>query len=105
MAANGGTLDLGGNSVTVGSFSGASGVVTNNGGSLATLTVTQNGDTAFGGTIVDGATNKTALTVTGSGSPNLGLVLTGVSTYSGTTTIACNLPDNNTVSGSDTMPC
>ena len=87
MAANGGTLDLGGNSVTVGSFSGASGVVTNNGGSLATLTVTQNGDTTFGGTIADGATNKTALTVTGTGSTNVGLVLTGVNTYSGPTII------------------
>ena len=100
LAANGGTLDLTGYSVTVASFSGAAGTVTNNGGSLATLNVTQNGDTSFGGTIQDG-TQPLALTLTGTGGPGLGLVLTGVSSYSGTTTLANILPDNNTVSGSD----
>ena len=68
-------------------------MVTNNGGSLATLTVTQNGDTTFGGTIADGATNKTALTITGPGGPN-GLILTGVNTYSGATTLSNTQPDS-----------
>ena len=90
LAANGGTLDLGGNSVTVGSFSGASGVVTNNGGSNATLTVNQTGVTAFNGNITDGATRTTALALTGPGE----LALNGVNTYSGTTTVANSQPDS-----------
>ena len=52
MAANGGVLDLDGQSVTVTSFSGAAGTVTTSGGP-ATLTVNQAGSTVFGGTLQD----------------------------------------------------
>jgi fibronectin-binding autotransporter adhesin len=81
LAANGGTLDLAGFSITVPSFSGAAGVVTNSGsGQLATLTVDQSIVTSFGGTIADGA-GQTALNLTGPGT----LVLSGTNTYSGGT--------------------
>jgi autotransporter-associated beta strand protein len=73
------TLDLDGNSVTVGAFNG-SGTVTNNGGADSTLTVSGGGD--FTGGIEDGSTNTTALTLTGGT-----LVLSGASSYSGGTTI------------------
>ena len=56
LAANGGTLDLAGYSVTVPSFSGAAGVVVNSSSAtLAMLTTTQFGTTSFGGSITDGA--------------------------------------------------
>ena len=83
LTVNGGTLDLGGYSVTVPSFSGTAGTVTNSGGSDATLTVDQAGNTVFSGTISDGATNKTALVLTGNGT----LVLSGDNSFSGGTDI------------------
>ena len=100
LAANGGTLDLAGNSVSVPSFSGAAGRVTDSGGSNATLTVNQNGDSTFGGTIA----GNTALTITGPGGSSFeeshgsatALILTGVNTSSGTMTL------NNTAG--NTMP-
>jgi autotransporter-associated beta strand protein len=82
LAANGGTLDLAGFSVTVPSFSGAAGFVGNSGGALATLAVSQTGSTLFGGTIEDGV-SKTAFDLT-SGT----LTLTGTNTYTGGTTVA-----------------
>jgi fibronectin-binding autotransporter adhesin len=82
LAANGGMLDLAGFSVTVPSFSGAAGVVTNSAGGLSTLTVTQTGTTLFGGTIVDGG-GKLALKLLGNGRLTLG----GANTYTGGTTI------------------
>jgi len=74
------TLDLDGNSVTVGALNG-SGTVTNNGGSDSTLSVSGGGD--FTGGIEDGTTNTTALTLSGGT-----LVLSGASSYSGGTTIS-----------------
>ena len=97
LAANGGTLDLAGYGVSVPSFSGAAspgGVVTNSGG-YATLTVNVGANSTFGGAIVG---NNTGLTITGSGVNNsattTGLVLNGVNTYSGTTTLnnGCRTP-------------
>ena len=51
LAVNNGTFDLAGYGVTVPSFSGAGGggVVTNSGGTLATLSVNQTGNTTFNG--------------------------------------------------------
>ena len=79
VAANGGVLDLDGQSVTVTSFSGAAGTVTTSGGP-ATLTVNQAGSTVFGGTLQDDG--PLSLTIS-SGE----LTLTGTNTYSGATTI------------------
>ena len=82
LAADGGTLDLAGYSILVPSFSGASGTVTNNGGALATLTVSQSINTSFNGTLQDGA-GTLALYKTG---PGL-LALSGTNAYSGGTTL------------------
>jgi fibronectin-binding autotransporter adhesin len=84
LAANGGTLDLSGFGVTVSSFSGAAGTVTNNGAMLAALTASQTGTTTFGGTIKDGAA-KTALVMSGGTGT---LTLTGTNTYTGGTTVS-----------------
>jgi autotransporter-associated beta strand protein len=86
LAADGGVLDLSGYSVTVPSFSGASGTVTNSGSNLVTLTVSQSATTTFGGSISDG-TGPVGLKLTGSG----GLYLTGSNAYSGPTTINAGL--------------
>ena len=88
----GATLDLNGFSHTIGSLAngaGGGGTVTNNGASDATLTSGgDNSSTTFSGTIKDGATNKLALTKTGTGT----MTLSGNNTYSGTTTV-----DNGTL--------
>ncbi len=55
VAANGGVFDLAGLSVTVPSFSGASGVVTTSVAQPVALTVSQTGSTAFGGALTNGA--------------------------------------------------
>jgi fibronectin-binding autotransporter adhesin len=85
LAANGGTLDLQGYSVTVTSFSGAAGAVTDYGfsGGTTILTVDQPTTTVFGGTIADGMSNMVALTLTGSGT----LILNGTNSYTGGTTV------------------
>jgi fibronectin-binding autotransporter adhesin len=85
LAANGGTLDLEGYSVTVPSFSGAAGTVTDYGlgGGVTTLTVSQSNTTSFGGTIADGPSNILSLALTGPGT----LILTGTNTYSGGTSV------------------
>ncbi len=76
-----GTLDLNGFSNGIGSLSG-DGVVTNNGGSAATLAVGANSaSTTFSGTLRDGA-SALALEVTGGS-----LTLTGTNNYSGGATI------------------
>jgi fibronectin-binding autotransporter adhesin len=78
----GGTLDLGGFNQTVSSLSGA-GVVTNSGSPLATLT-NQGASSTFSGVIQDGSSTTSLV----QNSPGNTLILTGNSTYSGTTTIA-----------------
>ena len=81
-----GTLDLNGNSPTVGALSGAAGTITNSSttaSALSTLTVSQSGTTTFSGTLADGATNKLALSLGGAGT----LVLNGANSYSGATTV------------------
>jgi fibronectin-binding autotransporter adhesin len=83
LAANGGVLDLAGYSVAVPSFGGASGVVTNSGGTLSTLTVSQSIATNFGGTLADGPTNPLSLFMNGAGT----LTLLGANSYSGPTTV------------------
>ena len=84
LAANGGTLDLAGYSVTVPSFSGAVGTITNSaGGGLAAFTVNQAVNTTFNGAINDGA-GQVALVKSAAGT----LVLSGTSNYSGGTTLS-----------------
>jgi fibronectin-binding autotransporter adhesin len=85
LAANGGTLDLAGYSVTVSSFSGAAGIVTNsNSMGVALLTTSQFGATTFSGALQNGA-GHTALTMNGNGA----LTLFGTNnTYSGPTTVS-----------------
>ena len=83
-----GTLDVNGNNITIDGLLGT-GTLNNNGGSAATLTAGASGTTTtFSGVIADGS-KAVALTKSGSGT----LTLTGVNTYSGTTTI-----QNGTVS-------
>ncbi len=100
LAANGGVLDLAGYSITLPSFSGAAGTITNSnvsGNGQSTLTVNQAATTTFSGAINDGAA-MVALAVTGTGN----LVLAGVNGYSGPTTVNNGLIGNHvalTVSG------
>lgn len=98
LAANGGSLDMNGYSVTVPSFSGVAGIVTTSVPSVAaTLTVNQPNSTVFGGSITDGK-GQLALALTGTGS----LTITGSNTYSGATTIASGTLQLGTgVSGQD----
>ncbi|MCX6878881.1 MAG: autotransporter-associated beta strand repeat-containing protein [Verrucomicrobia bacterium] len=89
-----GTLDVSGNNITIDGLLGT-GTINNNGGSAATLTAGASGtSTTFGGVIADGG-KAIALTKTGAGT----LTLTGVNTYSGTTTI-----QNGTVSVANPGP-
>jgi autotransporter-associated beta strand protein len=83
--ASGATLSINGNSVSIGSLTGA-GAVNDNTATAATLTVgTNNASTSYGGTIVNGSTGALSLAKVGSGT----LTLTGVSnTYTGGTTIS-----------------
>jgi autotransporter-associated beta strand protein len=76
------TLDLNGFNNTIGSLSG-NGTVLNNGGGIATLTVgNDNTNTTFGGVIKDGS-SVLQLTKSGTGT----LTLTGMNSYTGTTTV------------------
>ena len=84
VAANGGVLDLAGLSITVPSFSGASGVVTTSVAQPVTFTVSQTGSTAFGGTLQNGAG---VLSLVFSGASSGLLRLYGANTYSGSTDI------------------
>lgn len=83
LATAGGTIDLNGFSITAGSLSGTSGVVTDNSiaGGTTTLTVNQTGNTSYAGTIDNGLVQILALTKTGTGT----LTLSGNNTYSGAT--------------------
>ncbi len=86
VTANGGFLDLNGNSVTVSSLSSsptaAGGTITNSAAAQVTLTLNQTTSSTFGGSLTDGA-GGLYLTMNGSGM----LTLTGVNTYSYTTAI------------------
>ena len=84
LAANGGVFDLAEFSVTVPSFSGASGTVTTSVAQPVTLAVSQTGSTAFGGALQNGAG---VLSLAFSGGNGGRLNLYGVNTYSGSTHI------------------
>jgi len=81
---SGGTLDLGGNTQQIRSLSG-SGIVTNSGGSDATLVVDGPlSPSLFGGVLSDGPTNKLWLNKAGDGT----LVLLNANTYTGATLVS-----------------
>ena len=86
LTVNSGVVDLAGCSPTLGGLSGGSGGLIANltGTSNSTLSVAQSGSSVFRGTIANGPTNMTALTLTGPGT----LYLSGTNTYSGGTTVA-----------------
>ena len=86
LTVNGGTLDLNGNSITVTALSGTGGVITDNGSSAgtSTLTVNETSSTTFAGVIQNGSTRSLALNKSASGV----LTLTGTNTYTGGTTIS-----------------
>ena len=80
-----GVFDLGGDAVQV-NFLAGTGVVTNRGATLATLTLgggQANAAYPWSGTIADGTTAKTAVTLSGGTT-----VFTGPNTYTGNTTIS-----------------
>jgi autotransporter-associated beta strand protein len=81
---NGGILRLNGNSVTISSLSGSSGMVNNTAAGNLTLTVNQAGNTAFGGVLANGGAGTLALQKTGAGT----LTLSGANTYTGGTTLS-----------------
>lgn len=85
---NSGLLRLNGNSITVPSVTvsgtGTSNFVENNNATGATFTVSNSSDISFAGVMRNGATGTLAVTKSGAGS----LTLTGVNTYTGTTTIS-----------------
>ena len=85
VSANGGVLDLAGNSPTIGSLGGIAGTITNSGSNAVTLSVNQSAVTSFSGTLQDGE-GTLALVANGSGSG--ALWLTGTNTYSGGTTLS-----------------
>ncbi len=77
-----GTLDLGGQSLSVGRLGGAGAVSNSVGGSVTVTVGSGNANSLYWGTIRDGA-GTTALSKTGSGT----LTLSGLNTYSGATVI------------------
>ena len=83
LTVNAGTLDLAGNSPTVGALAGAGGVISNSTGA-ATLGVNTAASTTFGGTIADGA-GTTGLVKNGSGTLALA---NAANNYSGGTTVS-----------------
>jgi len=79
------TLDLGGNSQSIGSLSGAGIVTDSTSGTNVTLTTGgDNTSTTFGGVIQNGSGASVALTQNGTGA----LTLSGINTYTGATTIS-----------------
>jgi len=87
-----GILDMNGKSETIGGLAGGaptgtgtrSGSITNNSAVDSALTLNVTGTQDFGGIISDGATNKLSLVKSGAGTQTL----SGVNTYTGTTTIS-----------------
>jgi autotransporter-associated beta strand protein len=86
LTVNNGLLDLNGNSVTVPSFNGTGGLVTDKSGlsTTTTLTVSQSKSTTYSGSIADGPSEHLALVFTGTGQ----LTLSGTNFYMGGTTVA-----------------
>ena len=85
LAINGGTLDLGGYGVTVPSFSGSGGLVTNSVAANIALIVSQSINTNYSGQLADGG-GTLALVKQGNGMLTLGPT-SAPSTYSGGTTV------------------
>jgi autotransporter-associated beta strand protein len=88
LTVNGGTLNLGGTSATVGTVTVSRGTISNG---------TVSSDTAYnvsGGTISANLTGAAALTKTGAGQ----VVLSGTNTYSGSTTVRAGTLQGNTLS-------
>jgi autotransporter-associated beta strand protein len=84
------TLDLGGNSVTVGLLAGAgtNGVITNNSSTASTLTLNGTSSQTFAGVIQNGNGGAGTVSLTVNLGP-LGIeTLSGTNTYTGTTTIS-----------------
>lgn len=83
LTVNGGTLDLGGASPSVGAFTGSGGQVTNSSSTASTLTVGNGGGNGtYAGTITN--TGTINLTKTGTGT----LTLTNLNSYSGATLVS-----------------
>jgi fibronectin-binding autotransporter adhesin len=103
LTVNSSTLDLNGFSPMVGGLTGNSfALITNNGSSNSTLTVSPSAATVYNGSIANGPTNTVALSLTGSGM----LTLAGSNGYSGGTTVSggtLQLGNNNAL-GSPTGP-
>ena len=98
LAVNGGTLDLFGNNLTVGAFSGTGGTITSSvPSSDLRLTAGGSGTTTFAGVIQNGAASSVGLTK----QSNSNLILSGTSTYSGDTLVnAGTLTVNGTLNAS-----
>ncbi len=82
LTVNGGTLDLNGNGVTVGTLSGTGGTITTVAAS-ATLTANSSANSAYSGALSDSGSSLLTLTKAGSGI----LTLSGANAYSGGTNI------------------
>ena len=91
LTVNGGTLDLGGATKTVGVFSGTGGTIVGNSAANPTFTVGNGGtvDTTYAGVIANtnnGSTGSLNFTKTGTGT----LTLTGANTFGGNVSVAGN---------------
>ena len=82
LAVDGGTLDLGGNTISVAGLSGSGGVITSGSAGAVTLTADQAASTTYGGILQNGS-GTLALTKAGAGT----LTLLGDNTYTGATTL------------------
>ena len=103
LAANGGTLDLQGNSIQVGAFSGAAGVVTSSNTAGVTLSVAPiaGASSTFSGTLQNGG-GTVGLTMNGGGVQ----VLTGNNTFLGATFVSSGtlvLAGSNAYTGGTTV--
>ncbi|MCU0750548.1 MAG: autotransporter-associated beta strand repeat-containing protein, partial [Akkermansiaceae bacterium] len=101
-ASSTGTLQLNGNSVTIGSLASdvsvGTPVIENGVAGTATLSVSGSSSTTFAGVLQNGAAGTLALSKSGTGT----LTLTGANTYSGATSVSAGLLKLNNSSGSAT---